>query len=130
MGSLRHLDLETQRRLRSKQRRRGGRPLRDHVGGAEGENVDGREAGLPARRDEHDGRLGGRVLHDGVVHRLGHGQQAGLSVTHVEALRAAEVKEKHVRHLRGRDSESRSPVPAHGPGCEAPAGRAARWGGS
>lgn len=66
------------------------RPLRNHVGSAESEDIDGREAGLPARRDEHDGWLGGRVLHDGVIHRLRHGQQASLSVTHVEALRAEE----------------------------------------
>lgn len=62
-------------------------PLRNHIGGAESEDVDGCEAGLPAGRDEHHGRLGGRVLHDGVIHRLSHGQQAGLCVAHIEALR-------------------------------------------
>lgn len=30
------------------------------------------------------------MLHDGVIHRFGHGQQASLSVTHVEALREEE----------------------------------------
>lgn len=30
------------------------------------------------------------MLHDGVIHWFGHGQQASLSVTHVEALRGEE----------------------------------------
>lgn len=30
------------------------------------------------------------MLHDGVIHWFGHGQQASLSVTHVEALREEE----------------------------------------
>lgn len=51
-----------------------------------GEDVDGSEACLLARRHKNDDRLLGRVLGDGMVHGLGHGQQASLSVADVEAL--------------------------------------------
>lgn len=34
------------------------------------------------------------MLHDGVIHWFGHGQQASLSVTHVEALREEEEEEE------------------------------------
>lgn len=68
----------------------GDRPLRNHVGSTESEDVDGCEASLSARWDEHHSWFGGRVLHDGVVHWLSHGQQACLSVTHIEALNRTE----------------------------------------
>lgn len=52
------------------------------------------------------------MLHDGVVHRLGHGQQAGLSVTHVEALRE-EGEEAVVKMLSPHGSEASPPVLTH-----------------
>lgn len=53
---------------------------------ARGEDVDGREPRLLAGRDEDNDWLFGRVLHDGMVDRLGHGKQASLCVADVEAL--------------------------------------------
>ena len=61
-------------------------PVVLHVRGAEGEDVDGGQAGLlPGRHVHHHWLLGG-VLHDGVVGRLGHGHDAGRIVGDVETL--------------------------------------------
>lgn len=65
-------------------------PLRNHISSTEREDVDGCEASLSAGWDEHHGWFGGRVLHDGVINWLSHGQQASLSVTHIEALNGPE----------------------------------------
>lgn len=65
-------------------------PLGNHIGSTESKNVDGREASLSARWDKHHGWFGGRVLHDGVVYWLSHGQQASLSMTHIETLNRPE----------------------------------------
>lgn len=74
------------------------KPLRDHVSGAECKDVDGCEAGLSAGWDKHHGGFGGRVLHDGVIYRLSHGQQASLSVAHIEALNRAERRLNNKSH--------------------------------
>lgn len=63
------------------------------------------------------------MLHDGVIHRFSHGQQASLSVTHIEALHRAE--EFTANQEPDRNSclhvsvESESPS-FHRPGCVAP----------
>lgn len=106
------------------------RPLRNHISSTEGQDVDGGEPGLAAGRNEHNRRLGGRVLHDGVVHWFGHGQQARLSVTHVEALREeGEEEEEAVVNMVSSQGRKASPSP-HTPGCAAPGARASRWGGN
>lgn len=56
------------------------------VRGAGGQDVDGREPGLFAGGDEDQDGFFGRVLHHGVVHGLGHGQQPRLRVADVETL--------------------------------------------
>ena len=69
-------------------------PLPLDVGRTRGEDVDGGEARLLARRNEDNDGLLGRVLGDGVVHRLGHGQQASLCVANVEALETDEEERR------------------------------------
>ena len=62
------------------------KPLGLRVRSAEGQEVNGSQSGLLARRHkDNDGKLG-RVLADGVVDRLHHGDEAGGSVGDGEAL--------------------------------------------
>ena len=57
-----------------------------HVGGAEGQDIDGGETRLLTRRHEHDDRLGRRVDDDRVVNRLRHGDDSRRVVSDVETL--------------------------------------------
>ena len=56
------------------------------VRSAEGEDVDGGEARLFAGRHKDNGGFARRVLHDGVIHRLRHGDDARRVVRDVKAL--------------------------------------------
>lgn len=56
------------------------------VGGTGGQDVDGCQPGLFPGWDEDQDGFFGRVLHNGVVHGLGHGQQPSLRVADVETL--------------------------------------------
>ena len=54
--------------------------------GREGEEVDGRDAGLLARRHEHHHRLPLAVLHHSVEGRPAHGEEPGCVVRDVHAV--------------------------------------------
>ena len=101
-------------------------PLSNSISSTESEDVDGCEAGLSAWWDKHHDWLFGRVLHDGVIHWLRHGQQTSLSVTHIEALCTAGTCEFMCLYgcvENGFHSGNR-------PGCAAPVAQVWRWGGS
>ena len=51
-----------------------------------GQQVDGGQPGLFPARDEHDDGFAGRMFQDGVVGRLGHGDNPAGVVGHREAL--------------------------------------------
>lgn len=61
-------------------------PLGLKVSGTKGQQVNSRKSGLFARWNKHDDRELGRVLADGEVDWLHHGNETGLGVSNVEAL--------------------------------------------
>lgn len=70
------------------------------------------------------------MLHDGMIHWFGHGQQASLSVTYVEALCKEELE--HIRNLSEYlfiHQKCRAIFP-YRPECATQEAQVSRWGGN
>lgn len=69
------------------------------------------------------------MLHDGMIHWFGHGQQASLSVTYVEALHE---QLEPIRNLSENIfiRKKCKAIFCHRPGCATQEAQVSRWGGN
>lgn len=70
------------------------------------------------------------MFHDGMIHWFGHGQQAGLSVTYVEALHEEELEPFRNLIENNFIRKKCKPIFPHRPGCATQEAQVSRWGGN